>query len=62
MDSAESNGSKSNVPLTVNDRTVTHQGTMTDTSPLAKYLPKSPKDPKTKQSKVLTHIIQDLSL
>ena len=57
MDSAESNGSKSNGSLTVCDRGVTHQGTMTDTSPLEKYLPKPAKNPKTKQSKVITNII-----
>ena len=62
MDSAESNGSKNNGTLTVSDRGVTHQGTMTDTfgkleSPLAKYLPKSPKNQKIKASKVITHLI-----
>ena len=62
MDSAESNRSKNNGTLTVNDRGVTHQGTMTDTSPLVKYLPKPPKNQKIKESKVITHLIQDLSL
>ena len=52
MDSAENNGSKNNGTLTVSDRGVTHQGTMTEISPLAKYLPKSPKPQKIKESKV----------
>ena len=54
MDSEAGKVSKNNGILAIIDGDMTHQLNTPDASPLAKYLPKSPKNEKTKKSKVIT--------